>query len=42
MIRTVDGWQSDPVYGQLVDAEKAVEPKMPPIDKSYRLFSNLG
>ncbi len=37
----IDGWQSDPIYGQLVDPEKAVEPSMPPIDSTYKLFSNL-
>ena len=37
----IDGWQSDPIYGHLVDPEKAVEPTMPPIDTSYKLFSNL-
>jgi 4-hydroxybutyryl-CoA dehydratase/vinylacetyl-CoA-Delta-isomerase len=37
----IDGWQSDPVYGGLIDAEKAVDPKMPPVDTSYKLFSNV-
>ena len=37
----IDGYQSDPVYGRLVDPEQAVEPLMPPIDKSYNLFSNV-
>jgi 4-hydroxybutyryl-CoA dehydratase/vinylacetyl-CoA-Delta-isomerase len=38
----IDGWQSDPVYGQLIDTEKAIEPLMPPVDTSCKLFSNLG
>jgi 4-hydroxybutyryl-CoA dehydratase/vinylacetyl-CoA-Delta-isomerase len=37
----IEGWQSDPIYGQLINPEEAIEPKMPPIDKSYRLFSNI-
>jgi hypothetical protein len=37
----IDGWQSDPIYGQLIDAGSAVDPHMPPVDKSYKLFSTL-
>jgi hypothetical protein len=37
----IDGWQSDPTYGVLFDPEKDIEPLMPPIDKSYKLFSNV-
>jgi 4-hydroxybutyryl-CoA dehydratase/vinylacetyl-CoA-Delta-isomerase len=33
----IDGWQDDSTYGPLLDPEKVVEPKMPPIDTSYKL-----
>jgi 4-hydroxybutyryl-CoA dehydratase / vinylacetyl-CoA-Delta-isomerase len=33
----IDGWQDDPTYGTLLDPEKVVEPKMPPIDTSCKL-----
>ena len=36
----IDGYQSDPIYGHLISQE-SIEPLMPPIDKSYKLFSNL-
>lgn len=37
----IDGWQEDPVYGNLFEPDKEIEPLMPPIDTSYRLFSNV-
>jgi 4-hydroxybutyryl-CoA dehydratase / vinylacetyl-CoA-Delta-isomerase len=37
----IDGYQSDPIYGQLDNADKLVEPFMPPVDKSYKLFSTI-
>jgi len=33
----IEGWQSHSVYGTLPDPEELVEPKMPPVDTSYRM-----
>jgi len=33
----IDGWQDDLTYGPLLEPEKVVEPKMLPIDTSYKL-----
>ena len=33
----IDGWQKEPHYGHLPEPEKVVGPKLPPIDKSYKL-----
>jgi 4-hydroxybutyryl-CoA dehydratase / vinylacetyl-CoA-Delta-isomerase len=37
----IDGYQSHPIYGELGDAEKLVEPYMPSVDKNYKLFSDF-
>jgi 4-hydroxybutyryl-CoA dehydratase / vinylacetyl-CoA-Delta-isomerase len=34
----IDGYQSHPIYGNLADPHKAVDPFMPPVDKSSKLF----
>ena len=33
----IDGWQKEPHYGHLPEPEKVVGPKLPPLDKSYKL-----
>jgi len=37
----IDGYQSHPIYGELADVEKVVEPFMPPVDESYKLFPKV-
>ena len=33
----IDGWQKHSIFGQLPDPYEVVEPKMPPVDKAYKL-----